>query len=49
MLVGIAFLALSGAWTWGLFANYDAAKGEVRLPLTGPTIQLGEAEGEERD
>ncbi len=38
-------LLAAGAWIGSLFASYDAAASRVRLPLTGPTIQLSEGEG----
>jgi cytochrome b len=37
-------LLAAGAWIGGLFANHNVAASQVRLPLTGPTIQLSERE-----
>lgn len=45
-LVGLLFVVLTGAWTGTLFKNYNASTQQVTLPWTGPTLQLGEAEGE---
>lgn len=41
-IAGALFLLLVGAWSWRLVANHDAAAGQVTIPLTGQTIQLGE-------
>lgn len=46
-LVGLLFLLLTGAWAGGLLSGYDAATGQVKLPLIGTTLQLGENEGGE--
>ena len=43
----ITFLLLSGAWAWGLLANFDAATQTTHLPLIGTSVQIGEAEDEE--
>jgi cytochrome b len=43
-LIGIAFLALTGLWAGALYGGYDAARSQVRLPLIGSTIQLGDGE-----
>lgn len=42
-------VVVATAWIGGLLANHDAAASRIRLPLTGPTIQLGENEGREND
>ncbi len=41
----LACVVATAAWLGGLFSNYDAAAAKVRLPVTGPTIELGEARG----
>lgn len=41
--VGLLFLALTGAWAASLVGGYDAATGQVTLPVVG-AIQLGEGE-----
>lgn len=48
-LVGVVFLGLTGAWGYGLVRNYDAATNQVRLPVTGQVISLGEGEGGEEE
>jgi cytochrome b len=40
--------AAAVVWIGGLLRSHDAAAGTVRLPLTGPTIQLGESAGREK-
>jgi cytochrome b len=40
--VGAAFLALSAAWAFAIFSGYDARAGQLRLPVLGQTIRLGE-------
>lgn len=42
--IAAVFLAITGAWAWGLVQNYDAATSSVRLPVIGTTLHLGEAE-----
>ncbi len=39
----LAGVVATVAWLGGLVSNYDAAAAKVRLPITGPTIELGEA------
>jgi hypothetical protein len=41
------WVVVATAWLGGLLANHDTAASRIRLPLTGPTIQLGENEGGE--
>ena len=41
-LAGLAFLALTGAWTGGLVNGYDPATATVTLPGIGTRIALGE-------
>jgi cytochrome b len=43
-IIGIAVLLVSVVWMGSLFANYNAAKRTVTLPLFGNTIQIGENE-----
>jgi len=45
-LAGVVFLALSAAWALGIFSGYDARAGQLRLPVLGQTLRLGEHEGE---
>lgn len=45
-LVGVLFLALTGAWAAGLLSGYDPATSRLALPLVGTTLQLGEDEDE---
>ena len=45
-LVGVAFLALSAGWAFAIFSGYDAQAGQLRLPVLGQTIRLGEHRGE---
>lgn len=44
-VVGLVFLVLTGLWATSLISGYDAATGEVTLPLIGQTLQVGEGEG----
>lgn len=46
-IAGLVFLLLVGGWSWQLVSGYDAATGQLALPLTGQTLQL--AEGAERE
>ena len=46
LLVGVAFLALSAAWSFALFSGYDARAGQLRLPVLDQTIRLGEHRSE---
>lgn len=39
---GVVFLLLVGLWTAGLINGYDATSGQLTVPLTGQTIQVGE-------
>ncbi len=41
-IIGVAVLLVSVVWMSSLFANHNAAKGTVTLPLLGNTIQIGE-------
>lgn len=43
-LVGLAFLVLTAAWTYGVVGSYDAATNRVTLPVFGASIGLGESE-----
>ena len=46
-VVGVAFLALVGLWGGALLQGYDPVNQQVRLPVLGTTLQLGEGgEGE---
>ncbi len=45
-IVAIVFLAIAGAWAFGLVRNFDGATQTATLPLIGTTLQLGEAENE---
>lgn len=44
---GFALVVLTAAWVTALFVSHDPAKGTVRLPGTGVTLQLGENESHE--
>jgi cytochrome b len=46
LLAGVAFLALCAAWAFAIFSGYDAQAGQLRLPVLGQTIRLGEHRGE---
>ncbi|APF18588.1 putative cytochrome b [Caldithrix abyssi DSM 13497] len=46
-IIGVIFLVLTGAWAWGLYANYDASIQSTRLPLIGTQLQIGEIENED--
>jgi len=41
VVAAVLVLALTASWCWVLVRGYDAARGELRLPLTGTTIRLG--------
>ena len=45
-LAAILFCIVSGAWGFGLFANYDAATQTTHLPFIGTTVHIGENEHE---
>jgi len=45
-VVAIVFLAIAGAWAFGLVRNFDRATQLTTLPLIGTTLQLGEADNE---
>lgn len=45
-LMGVAFLALTGAWAGGLVSAYDPATSSLDLPIVG-TLTLGEGEEHE--
>jgi len=45
-LVALAFLVLTGLWSWRLAAGYDPAGQRLTVPVIGTTLQLGEAEHE---
>lgn len=47
-VVAVAFLALTGLWTWGLLRGYDPTASAVTLPVLGVRVPLGEAEEHER-
>lgn len=42
-------IVLTGLWGWGLYAGYDPATQQVRLPLVGVSLALGEGEDEHHD
>jgi hypothetical protein len=46
LLVGVVFLALAAGWAFAVFSGHDAQAGQLRLPVLGQTIRLGE-HGEE--
>jgi len=46
-VVAILFVIISLAWGYGVFANYNAATGVVKLPMIGTSLQIGEDEKEE--
>jgi cytochrome b len=41
-VVGLVFLALTGAWAGGLVRSWDPATGTVTLPVLGAPLTLGE-------
>lgn len=41
-VAGLAFLALTGAWTGGLVRSYDLATSSVVVPVVGARLLLGE-------
>jgi cytochrome b len=43
-VAGLLFLVLTGFWTAGLIDGYDRQASQITLPVTGHTIQLGEAD-----
>jgi cytochrome b len=43
----VGVMASAVVWIGGLLRSHDASAGTVRLPLTGPTIHLGEDTGRE--
>jgi len=45
-VMGLVFLAISGAWAGALAANYDSASQTTQLPLLGTQVSLGEGEDE---
>jgi cytochrome b len=47
-LVGVVFLALTGAWTYGVVTSYSGATNQVTLPVLGTVISLGDTEAGER-
>lgn len=44
--IAIVFLAVLGAWTFGLVRNFDPTTQTTRLPILGTTLQIGEVESE---
>lgn len=42
-------LVVGSIWTWLLFSSHDPRAETVRLPFTGPVIDLGEYDGGEAD
>lgn len=46
-VAALAFVVLTALWTAGLVGGYDAARGEVTLPLLGQTLRVGEGEEHE--
>ncbi|MBY0310626.1 MAG: cytochrome b/b6 domain-containing protein [Phycisphaerales bacterium] len=45
-IIAVIFLAIAGAWTFGLIRNYNPATQSTTLPLIGTVLQLGENENE---
>lgn len=45
-IAGLVFLALTGLWSWQLAVHFDPATRQLRVPLLGETLQLGELENE---
>ncbi len=45
-IIAVIFLAIAGAWTFGLVRNYNPATQTTTLPLIGTVLQLGENENE---
>jgi cytochrome b len=45
-IIAVVFLAIAGAWAFGLVRNYNPATQTTTLPLFGTVLQLGENEGE---
>ena len=46
LLAGVVCLALSAAWAFAIFSGYDSQAGQLRLPVLGQAIRLGEDRGE---
>lgn len=46
-VVAVVFVALTGLWAGGLYNGYDAAAGEVTLPVIGTKMSIGEGEEHE--
>lgn len=45
-VLGIVFLAVVGAWFFGLVRSFDPVTQTARLPVLGTSLQVGEAENE---
>lgn len=45
-IVALIFIALSGAWVYGLLKNYDAVSQSIQVPIVGYSVVIGESEGE---
>lgn len=46
-LLGLGLLLLAGAWIAALFSNHDARSANVRIPVIGTVLHLGENESGE--
>lgn len=44
--LAVAFLAVVGAWSFGLIRNFDPTTQTTRLPVLGTSLQIGEVENE---
>ena len=44
--LAVAFLAVVGAWSFGLVRNFDVNTQTTRLPVFGTSLQIGEVENE---
>jgi predicted transcriptional regulator YheO len=46
-IVALLFLIMVSGSAWSFVANYDATQRHTHLPIVGPIIGIGEAEGTE--
>lgn len=46
-VIAVAFLAVVGAWSFGLLRNFDPTTQTTRLPVLGTSLQIGESENED--